>query len=187
MKTLLALLIAAGASAQDMAIAPNQVQVKNTLAERVYTISQSTNLDSWEEIASQRGNGSVITYDFPFDRPQAFFKAKGVYDPVQPLSQDISYPHMPHQDYPTIMPVMITNYKTNNIDVRLSFVETANPYNLSYSNSMPFVVTLVPGDNMINTYCYWTSRVGTGGTLYGIVNAEIVQTKIISISRKRRR
>ena len=184
LKKLLPYILAAGLSsnicADDfvLSINNNTVIANSTQQVNRYSLEESTDLtdsNSWSEIDNQRGTNSNLVFKIDTNKPCGFYKVKSQYEPVTPMEQLVQYTHDPHQDYPTVLPIVINNYTTNNLKAIINYTEIMNPYGLAYTTDMPFTNNLIPGENIINTTAIWAEgRQGTGGTLFGQVNLEIL-------------
>ena len=156
----------------------SSVIARNTEQVRKYTLLESTNLldsNGWNEVSTLRGNGGDLSFGVDMNKHQGFYKVKSEYQPLEPMVQDIEYPHDPHQKYPTVNPITVNNYSDHVIKAVIKYTETMNPYGLVYTTNMPLTNNIAPGSSNIDTICYWSNYSGTGGTIYGQLNLEIIQ------------
>lgn len=150
MKKLIALLGLVGtALAGDLVLKtevnPNRVHFESE-PEWKYTLFHSTNLNDWVDLGTTRGNGTNLT----FDAAEGFYKAAKNYEPVEPLSANLSYSQTSNcQSFVT------TNFSSTPYDVRVNYTEISNPGNLSYTTTSEFVETVFPGENVIGNCLYF--------------------------------
>lgn len=158
----------------------NTVTANPTTQERKYTLFNSTNLleNSWNEVETKRGTNSNLEFTVNNVAPANFYKADGVYSPIEPISTDVQYSHYPHQDTPTCVSIGINNYTTNSINVNVIYTEVMNPFGFSYTATNQWAQTLLPGNNSINHCLYWAGlpghTSGTGGTVFGNLSIQII-------------
>ena len=155
----------------------DNLNISPTFQENKYTILTKTDLrdtNDWTEVNSLHGNGSNLVVKVDTSQTAGFFKVKSKYEPVAPLETQVGYSHNPHQKYPSYGTLKVFNYTTNNLQGSFTYTETDNVYGLQYTNIFPCVKTLVPGENLIDTSAYWVDYSGTGGTVYGQVNLEVL-------------
>lgn len=149
--------------------------ITNSSMARVYALFDKTNLldFEWNEITRNRGTASNLVFNVNNTNPIGFYKAKSVYDPISPVSMNVSYTCQPTGgNPPSNLDFDVNNFDTTNLEAIVSFTETMNPYNASYTVNMPFTQVLVPGENRIRTQLNWITH-NYGSTVYGQVDIKL--------------
>lgn len=95
---------------------------------------------------------------------------------ISPLEAELEYNHSPHQSTPTYRSFTVNNSSRLPINVNVRYIETMNPYMLSYTTTAQFVQCLLPGDNQVGNSLYWEGlpghSSGTGGAVYGRITID---------------